>query len=68
MILQPVGGNGSSRLFFLNKGRREHNYFLEEVDAAGSWRMVAAYGRELPPLREIVKRVVEYLDKEKRKP
>jgi hypothetical protein len=63
VILQPVISNGTSRLFFLNKARQEHSYFLEEVDVTGSWHMVAAYGHELPPLREIVKVVVEYLDK-----
>jgi hypothetical protein len=68
VILQPVSGSDGTRLFFLNKGQQEKYYFLEEVDAKGSWIMVASYAKQAPLLRDVVKRVVEYLSKKRAHP
>jgi len=54
--------NGRSRIFMLDKGALEINYFLEE-NMGEAIVMVAKYGKEKPEIRDLAKTVADYLDR-----
>lgn len=61
VIALPKRADGGSRIFMLNKAASEKNYFLEEFTDK-SIVMVAVYGKEKPDIRDLAKRVADYLD------
>ena len=63
VIALPKGKDSSSRIFMLDKAASEKNYFLEEY-TGNAIVMVAAYGKEKPDIRELVRKVADYLDED----
>jgi hypothetical protein len=61
VIALPKGKDSSSRIFMLDKAASEKNYFLEEY-TGNAIVMVAAYGKEKPDIRDLAKKVADYLD------
>lgn len=61
VIALPKRADGGSRIFMLNKAASEKNYFLEEFTDK-SIVMVAVYGKEKPDIRDLAKKVADYLD------
>jgi len=62
VIALPKSKDGGSRIFMLDKAASEKNYFLEEYTGEAIV-MVAAYGKEKPDVRDLAKKVADYLDR-----
>jgi hypothetical protein len=62
VIALPKRKDGGSRIFMLDKAAPEKNWFLEEYSERDIV-MVAAYGKEKPDIRDLAKKVVDYLDR-----
>jgi hypothetical protein len=66
VIALPKQGNGSSRIFQLDKSANEKHYFLEEFSESAI-SMAQMYGNEMPDIRTVVRDAISYLDGKKGK-
>ncbi len=66
VIALPMRKESGSRIFMLDKAASEKNYFLEEY-TRNAIVMVAAYGKEKPDIRDLTKKVADYLDRDQTK-
>jgi hypothetical protein len=62
VIALPKRKDSGSRIFMLDKAPSEKYYFLEEYTGEAIV-MVAAYGRGKPDIRDLAKKVADYLDR-----
>ena len=62
VIALPKRKDGGSRIFMLDKSASEKHYFLEEYTAEAIV-MVVVYGKEKPDIRDLAKKVADYLDR-----